>query len=238
MLFIFIIGITYLASLALMTPYLQTLMGYPVVTAGIVMGPRGLGTMVCMFIVGRLIGRVDTRILLLTGLLLTAWAMYDMTGWTPDVSQWTIVITGFIQGAGLGFLFVPLTTITFATLPPEKRGEATGLYNLSRNIGSSVGISIVAYLLVRNNQINHETIASQVTATNRAFDSAAGHMLDPWTATGRAALDQAVQQQAAIISYMNDFKLMMILSLATIPLVLLLRRAKQPAPGDHAVAMD
>jgi DHA2 family multidrug resistance protein len=91
MIFIFIVGITYLASLALMTPYLQTLMGYPVVTAGIVMGPRGLGTMVCMFLVGRLIGKVDTRWLLLTGLLVTAWAMYDMTGWTPDVSQWTIM---------------------------------------------------------------------------------------------------------------------------------------------------
>jgi DHA2 family multidrug resistance protein len=238
MLFIFIIGITYLASLALLTPYLQTLMGYPVVTAGLVMGPRGMGTMVCMFIVGRLIGRVDIRILLMIGLLLTAWAMYDMTGWTPDISQQTIVITGFIQGAGLGFLFVPLTTITFATLAPEQRAEATGLYNLSRNVGSSVGISIVAYLLIRNNQINHETIASQVTATNRAFDSAAGHILSPLTAAGRAALDQVVQQQAAIISYMNDFKLMMILALASIPLVLLLRGAKQRAPVDHSVAID
>ena len=89
MFFIFIIGVTYLASLALMTPYLQTLMGYPVITAGIVMGPRGLGTMPRMFIVGRLIGKVDTRWLLVIGLGLTAWAMYDMTGWTPDVSQWT-----------------------------------------------------------------------------------------------------------------------------------------------------
>ena len=127
MLFIFIVGITYLASLALLTPYLQTLMGYPVVTAGIVMGPRGLGTMACMFLVGRLIGRIDTRLLLLTGLLLTAWAMYDMTGWNPNVSQWTIAVTGFIQGAGLGFLFVPLTTVTFATLAPEQRADGTGL---------------------------------------------------------------------------------------------------------------
>ncbi|MGD9803459.1 MAG: DHA2 family efflux MFS transporter permease subunit [Hyphomicrobiaceae bacterium] len=237
-LFIFIIGISYLASLALLTPYLQTLMGYPVVTAGLVMGPRGIGTMVCMFIVGRLIGRVDTRVLLMIGLLLTAWAMYDMIGWTPDISQQTIAVTGFIQGAGLGFLFVPLTTITFATLAPEQRAEATGLYNLSRNAGSSVGISIVAYLLVRNGQINHETIASQVTATNRAFDGAAGHILSPWTAAGRAALDHVVQRQADIISYMNDFKLMMILALASIPLVLLLRSAKQPTSGDHAVVVE
>src|SRR6202045_4669532 len=123
-LFIFIVGITYLASLALLTPYLQTLMGYPVVTAGIVMGPRGLGTMACMFLVGRLVGRVDIRVLILIGLLLTAWAMYDMTGWNPNVSQWTIAVTGLVQGAGLGFLFVPLNTVTFATLAPEQRSDA------------------------------------------------------------------------------------------------------------------
>ena len=239
MLFIFIIGVTYLASMALMTPYLQTLMGYPVVTAGLVMGPRGLGTMLCMFVVGRLVGRVDNRLLLMTGLLLTAWAMYDMTGWTPDISQTTIAVTGFIQGAGLGFLFVPLTTVTFATLAPAQRADATGLYNLSRNVGSSVGISVVSYLLVRNNQINHATIASHVTASNHAFDnSAVQHALSPWTAAGRAALDQVIQVQASIISYIDDFKLMMILSLAAIPLLLLLRRTAAPAGGDHAMVME
>jgi DHA2 family multidrug resistance protein len=239
MLFIFIVGITYLASMALLTPYLQTLMGYPVVTAGLVMGPRGLGTMACMFLVGRLIGKVDTRILLMIGLLLTAWAMYDMTGWNQNVSQWTIAVTGFIQGAGLGFLFVPLTTVTFATLAPSQRADATGLYNLSRNVGSSVGISVVSYLLTRNGQINHATIASQVTATNHAFNHGAVlHMLSPWTAGGRAALDQLIQMQASLISFIDDFKLMMILSLAAIPLVLLLRRAESPAASEHAVVME
>lgn len=238
-LFIFIVGITYLASLALMTPYLQTLMGYPVVTAGLVMGPRGLGTMVCMFLVGRVIGRVDTRALLVIGLLLTAWAMYDMTGWTPNVSQWTIAITGFIQGAGLGFLFVPLTTIAFATLAPEQRADAAGVFNLSRNVGSSVGISVVSYLLIRNNQVNHATIASHVTAVNHAFNNATMlHAWSPWTAGGRAALDQVVQRQASIISYIDDFKLMMILSLVVLPLVLLLRRASTPGESDHAMVME
>jgi MFS transporter, DHA2 family, multidrug resistance protein len=239
MLFIFIVGITYLASMALLTPYLQTLMGYPVVTAGLVMGPRGLGTMVCMFLVGRLIGKVDTRLLLMIGLLLTAWAMYDMTGWNQNVSQWTIAVTGFVQGAGLGFLFVPLTTVTFATLAPAQRAEATGLYNLSRNVGSSIGISVVSYLLTRNGQVNHATIASHVTATNHGFNnSAVLHAMSPWTAGGRAALDQVVQMQAAIISYIDDFKLMMILSLAAIPLVLLLRRAETPGGSDHAMVME
>jgi DHA2 family multidrug resistance protein len=239
MLFIFIVGITYLASLALMTPYLQTLMGYPVVTAGLVMGPRGLGTMVCMFAVGKLIGRIDIRVLLMTGLLLTAWALYDMTGWTPNVSQWTIAVTGFIQGAGLGFLFVPLTTVTFATLAPEQRADATGLYNLSRNVGSSVGISVVSYLLIRNGQINHAIIGSHVTAVNPGFaNSVIAHAWSPWTASGRAALDQVIQTQASIISYIDDFKLMMILSLCALPLVLLLRRAASEASSDHAMVME
>ncbi|TPK96453.1 MULTISPECIES: DHA2 family efflux MFS transporter permease subunit [unclassified Mesorhizobium] len=239
MVFIFIIGITYLASLALMTPYLQTLMGYPVVTAGIVMGPRGLGTMACMFIVGRLVGKVDTRWLLFIGLAITAWAMYDMTGWTPAVSQWTIISTGFIQGAGLGFLFVPLTTITFATLAPERRSEGTGLYNLSRNIGSSVGISVVTALLTQNQQINHANIATYVTPYNPAFsDPAVSQALNPYTAAGRAALDGLVTLQATIISYVDDFKLMMILSLAAIPLVLLLRKPGTPAKVDHSAVME
>jgi len=238
-LFIFIVGITYLASLALLTPYLQTLMGYPVVTAGIVMGPRGLGTMACMFLVGRLVGRVDTRFLILIGLLLTAWAMYDMTGWNPNVSEWTIAVTGFIQGAGLGFLFVPLNTVTFATLAPQQRADGTGLFNLARNVGSSVGISAVSYLLTRNNQVNHATIASHVTAFNHVFDSSiVRHALSPLTASGRAALDQAIQTQASIISYIDDFKLMMVLSLAAIPLVLLLRSAPTSGKNDHAMVME
>ena len=239
MVFIFVIGITYLASLALMTPYLQTLMGYPVITAGIVMGPRGVGTMVCMFIVGKLIGRVDTRRLLLAGLGLTAWAMYDMTAWTPEVSQWTIVSVGFIQGAGLGFLFVPLTTMAFSTLPPQMRGDGTGLYNLSRNIGSSVGISLVTALITENVQRNHESIAAYVTPFNHAFSNpAVMEHLNPLTATGRAALDGVITLQATIIAYMDDFKLLMLLSLGAMPLVLLLRKPRAAPVVDHSVAME
>ncbi|MGA2045841.1 MAG: DHA2 family efflux MFS transporter permease subunit [Roseiarcus sp.] len=237
--FIFIVGVTYLASLALMSPYLQTLMGYPVITAGIVMGPRGLGTMTCMFLVGRLIGRVDTRWLLTLGLGLTAWAMYVMTGWTPEVSQWTIVSVGFVQGAGLGFLFVPLTTVAFSTLPATLRGEGTGLYNLSRNVGSSVGISVVTALLTSNTQVNHADIAAYVTPFNHAFAAPAViHALSPFTAAGRAALDGMITLQAVIIAYIDDFKLLMILSLMAMPLVLLLRRPATPAAVDHSVVVD
>jgi DHA2 family multidrug resistance protein len=238
MVFIFVIGVTYLASLALMTPYLQSLMGYPVITAGIVMGPRGLGTMLCMFVVGRLIGKVDTRILLFVGLAITAWAMYDMTGWTPDVSQWTIIYVGFIQGAGLGFLFVPLTTVAFSTLPAHMRGDGTGLYNLSRNIGSSVGIAVVSALLVENTQRNHADLASYVTPFNHAFQAKAAAALDPMTAAGRAALDEIITLQSTIISYIDDFKLLMIMSLVVMPLILVLRKPEKPPEIDHSAAME
>ncbi len=239
MVFIFIVGISYLASMALMTPFLQTLIGYPVVTAGIVMGPRGIGTMVCMFAVGKLIGRVEIRWLLLAGLGLTAWAMYDMTGWTTDVSQTTIVVVGFVQGAGLGFLFVPLSVVTFSTLPAGSRGAGTGLFNLSRNIGSSVGISVVTALLAENVQANHATIAAYVTPFNAALrTSAMEQWMNPTTTAGRGSLDALVTSQATMIGYMDDFKLLMLTCLAVMPLVFLLRRSAAPAAVDHSAVME
>jgi MFS transporter, DHA2 family, multidrug resistance protein len=239
MIFIFIVGVTYLASMALMTPFLQTLLGYPVVTAGIVMGPRGVGTMICMFAVGKLIGKVEIRWLLLVGLGLTAWAMWDMTSWTMDVSQSSIIFTGFVQGAGLGFLFVPLTVVTFSTLPAESRGDGTGLYNLSRNIGSSVGISVVTALLSENTQINHANIAAYVTPFNPMLHMGnVMHMMSPFTRPGRAALDAVVTTQATMISYMDDFKLRMLMSLAAMPLVFMLRKSSGPVQIDHSAVME
>ena len=237
--FIFIVGITYLASMALMTPYLQTLMDYPIVTAGLVMGPRGIGTMTCMFLVGKLIGRVEVRWLLLAGLILTAWAMNDMTGWTRDVSELRIVETGFVQGAGLGFLFVPLSVVTFSTLTAAQRGDGTGLYNLSRNIGSSVGISVVTALLSENVQANHADIAGYVTAFNPMVHMPAiARMLSPYTAHGRAALDAVVTTQATMIAYIDDFRLLMIMSVAAMPLVFLLKKATGPVEVDHSAVME
>jgi DHA2 family multidrug resistance protein len=143
MLFIVIIGLTYYASMALQPPYLQGLMNYPVVSSGLIMGPRGVGTMISMLVVGRLVGRTDMRILLAIGLGLTAWSFYAMTGWTPDVSAQSIIVVTMVQGFGLGFLFVPLSAATLATLPAQERTEGAGLYSLFRNIGSSIGISVV-----------------------------------------------------------------------------------------------
>jgi MFS transporter, DHA2 family, multidrug resistance protein len=223
--FVAIIGLTYYASLALQPPYFQTLMNYSVVSAGIVMGPRGIGTMAAMLVVGRLVGRVDTRLLLAIGLGLTAWSFYAMTGWTPDISQASIIGVGIVQGVGLGFLFVPLSAATLSTLSAEQRTEGAGFYNLSRNIGSSVGISVVNTLLIRNTQANHAIIASHVTAVNRGFeDPAISHYWNPLTAAGRAALDAMITQQAQIVAYIDDYKFLMIATLVVIPLLIVFKK--------------
>jgi DHA2 family multidrug resistance protein len=238
-LFVAIVGLTYYASLALQPPYLQDLMNYPIVAAGLVLGPRGVGTMGAMMVVGKLIGRVDTRLLLGAGLGLTAWSFYAMTGWTPDVSQMTIIVVGVIQGIGLGFLFVPLSTATLSTLSPEARAEGAGLYSLSRNIGSSVGISVVNSLLTENTQVNHADIAQHVTSVNRLFESPAiAQFWNPATNAGRAALDAMITQQAQIIAYIDDYKLLMIATLAAIPLLVVFSKASSGSAADHAVAME
>jgi MFS transporter, DHA2 family, multidrug resistance protein len=238
-LFISIIGLTYYASLALQPPYLQNLMNYPIVSAGLVLGPRGVGTMASMLIVGKLIGPVDTRYLLALGLGLTAWSFYVMTGWTPDVSQMTIVVVGIIQGIGLGFIFVPLSVVTLSTLAPELRAEGAGLYSLSRNIGSSIGISVVNSLLTRNTQVNHAEIARNVTSVNRVFeDLAITQFWDPISAAGRTALDAVITRQAQIIAYIDDYKLLMIATLAAIPLLIIFQKPPRTAPTDSMHVME
>jgi len=237
--FIAIVGLTYYASLALQPPYLQDLMNYPVVTSGLVMGPRGIGTMAAMLVVGRLTGRIDTRLLLFIGLGLTAWAFYAMTGWTPAISQGEIIMVGVIQGAGLGFLFPPLSAVALATLPPNWRTEGAGIYNLARNIGSSVGISIVNALLVSNTQANHADISTHVTAINRALQNPAiMQFWNPITAVGRAALDAVITEQAQIIAYIDDYKLLMIATLAVIPLLIVFKKPPARDARDHAMVME
>jgi MFS transporter, DHA2 family, multidrug resistance protein len=237
--FIAIVGLTYYASLALQPPYLQNLMNYPIVTAGLVLGPRGFGTMAAMLVVGKLIKKVDTRVLLGVGLVLTAWSFDAMTGWTPNVSEMTIMGVGVIQGIGLGFIFVPLSVVTLSTLSSDLRAEGAGLYSLSRNIGSSVGISVVNSLLTTNTQVNHAEIAQHVTAVNRIFSEPnIAQFWNPLTAAGRAALDAVITQQAQIIAYIDDYKLLMIATLAVIPLLIVFKQASDGDGKDHVIAME
>jgi MFS transporter, DHA2 family, multidrug resistance protein len=238
-LFVFIVGMTFFAALALQPPYLQNLMNYPVVTAGLVMGPRGIGTMAAMLVVGKLIGRVDVRVLLSTGLLVSAWSFYSMTGWTPDVAAQTIIFVGIIQGISLGFLFTPLSVVTLSTLPAETRTEGAGIYSLSRNIGSSIGISVVTTLLTRNTQASHADISQYVTPTNRILaESGAAQFLDPTNAGGRALLDSLVTVQARIIAYIDDYKFLMLATLVVIPLVAVFKRPARGSAGQQPVVVE
>jgi MFS transporter, DHA2 family, multidrug resistance protein len=234
-----VVGLTYYASLALQPPYLQNLMNYPIMSAGLVLGPRGLGTMAAFMIVGRLVGRVDTRLLLAIGLGLTAWSFYVMTGWTPDISRTTIIVFGVIQGIGLGFLFLPLSVATLATLTPQSRAEGAGFSTLVRNIGSSVGISVVNALLTRNTQVNHAAIAKSVTSVNRVFEEPMiARFWNPVTAAGRAALDAVITRQAQIIAYIDDYKLLMIATLCVAPLILVFKKPSDDGAAEHTMVME
>jgi DHA2 family multidrug resistance protein len=240
MLLIGTVGLTYFASMALQPLYLQNLMNYPVVTAGMTMGPRGLGTMAAMLLVGRLIGRADIRALLATGLTITTYTFWTMSHWTPDVAQSTIIVTGVIQGMGLGFIFVPLSVATLATLSSTQRAEGAGLYSLSRNIGSSIGISVANSLLTQNTEINHATISRSVTAVNRQLaDPMIARFWDPATAAGRTALDAVITRQARIIAYIDDYRLLMIATLAVFPLLLVFKsRPAGATTSDHAIVVE
>ncbi|MGL4961601.1 MAG: DHA2 family efflux MFS transporter permease subunit [Inquilinus sp.] len=232
-----IVGSIYYAVMALSTPFLQTMLGYPVVTAGLVMGPRGIGTMAAMMAVGRLIGKVDTRILLLLGLGMIIGSLWRMSGYSLDVSMTGFMIDGLVQGAGLGFVFVPLSTMAFSTLPRLYLDEGAGIYSVSRNLGSAIGISIVTALLTRNTQANHQLLGEHVDAFSPAVQQLPD-MMSPATTTGRALLDQLVNQQASLIAYIDDFKLLMVLAIAAIPLLVLLRKPKGGGGPAVQVHMD
>jgi DHA2 family multidrug resistance protein len=217
--FVFVVGVVLYATLALLPPLLQEHMGYPVFLTGLITAPRGIGTLVSMVLVGRLIGLIQTRYLILFGLLTTAFSLWQMSGFSLLMDGGPIVWSGFIQGFGTGFVYVPLAAVAFATLNPLLRNEATAVFNLTRNIGSSIGISVVEALLVRNTQLMHAALASHVSRYSETLNASPG--------TAVALLNARVTEQAAMIAYNDDFKLMMILTICVIPFVFLLRDAQR-----------
>jgi len=223
--FVFVVGVVLFATLALLPPLLQEHMGYPVFLTGLITAPRGIGTLVSMVIVGRLIGRIATRYLILFGLLATAFSLWQMSGFSLLMDGAPVVWSGFIQGVGTGFVYVPLAAVAFATLNPQLRNEATAVFNLTRNIGSSIGISVVEALLVRNTQVMHVALAAHLTRFSGAQGVTAG--------AGLELLNARVTEQAAMIAYNDDFKLMMILTICVIPFVFLLRDVQR----QRSVAM-
>jgi DHA2 family multidrug resistance protein len=235
----FAVGMVLFAVSALLAPWLQDLAGYPVETAGIAMAPRGLGTMAAMMVAGRLSNKVDGRLLMALGIVVLSFSLYRMTGWTPAVSDTTVIFNTMLQGAGLGFVFVPLQVIAFATLEPALRTEGTALLSLLRNVGSAIGISVTSALVTQNSQVVHATLSGFVTPLNRAFQGAAAGLM-PTTARAAQVLNGMLTQQAQIIAYNDDWKLMMLLALPMLLLLLLMRGQKKGAgaSSDHAAVMD
>lgn len=236
--FIFIVGVILLASMALLPPFLSGLMGYPVIDVGLVLAPRGFGTIGAMAIVGRLSGKVDPRKLIVLGVILTSTSLWQMTRFNTDISNWDIISSGIVQGFGLGFLFVPLSTIAFATIAPRFRADATSLFSLVRNIGSSIGISVVTTYLTQRIQANHAAFATYITPYSLPLQQAVqAGAVDLSTTTGLATVNSLVTREAAVLAYLQDFRLMMWVALAALPLVLLLSKPAPAPKGEAAHAV-
>ena len=218
-----------MASSALIAPYLQNLSGHSVSETGLLMAPRGFGTMAAMIFISRLSAVADQRKIMALGLTILGLSMYDMSHWTPDISGTRVGLTMMIQGFSMGCIWNPVTVISFTTLPPHLRGDATAMQSLCRNIGAAIGISVTAFTLARNIQASHAGLAADLTPFNRLLHLG-GHLMDPATMKGAAVLDQMVTRQALIIAYNNDFLMMSIVSIPALLMLLLLRRRDGGGP--------
>ncbi len=235
-------GLIMTGTLALLPTMLQHLMNYPVLTTGLVMVPRGIGSMMAMFLVARLITRIDNRLIILFGFLLTAGAMWQMSQFSLQMGIAPVIISGLMQGFGLGCTQVPLNIIALSTLPRHLMTQGTAIRSLMRNLGGSTGISILIATLAQNTQAVHSRLVENLRPDNPLAQ--APYLAAPFSLTnpsGLAALNAEVTRQAAMVAYVDDFKLMMLIALATVPLLLLLsdtRRRRAPAASATAAAAD
>jgi MFS transporter, DHA2 family, multidrug resistance protein len=228
LLMIFIVGMMILAIAALLAPYLQSLSGRSVVDAGLLLAPRGAGTMIGVIVAGRLSNRVDPRWLMLVGIILISATLWEMMGWTPDIDSWSFARNSTIQGFGLGIVFTPLQVVAFATLPAELRTDGTALFSLLRNLGLAIGVSVTSVVLTETTQVVHSQIAANLTPLNHNLQSGGSYLYwSTYNLQGLAALNTEVTRQASIIAYVDDFKLLFIVSLLMVPLVLFMRRPAQ-----------
>ena len=234
---IFFVGIILNGTLALIPTMLQQLMNYPVVTTGFVTMPRGIGTMIAMIMVVRLVSLLDMRWIVVAGFALTALSMWQMTGFSLYKGMAPVIVSGHVQGLGLGFIFTPLSTITFSTLPRHVLTQGSAIFCLTRNIGGSVGIAIVEALLQENTQIVHSRLVEGLRPDNPL--ARAPYLMPPFSLSGPAgvvALNAEATRQAAMVAYIDDFEFMMVIVLVALPLLLLLRRPR--AQRREAVALD
>ncbi|MBI3804108.1 MAG: DHA2 family efflux MFS transporter permease subunit [Nitrospirae bacterium] len=238
------LGFVLYGSLVLLPLFLQTLLGYPALQAGIAMAPRGVGSFIAMPIIGIIMSRFDPRKLLGVGLLSASGTLFWLSRLNLNAGYWDIFWPQFIQGIAFGLLFVPLTTITMDPIAREQMGNATSIFNLMRNIGGSVGISLATTILARREQlyinllgghVNPYNLQSQMTVQGLQGRLAMGGS-DPLTAERQAygILFGMVQRQAAMLSFNELFQLMGIIFLAVVPFLLLMRRPKAQAGGMPA----
>jgi DHA2 family multidrug resistance protein len=241
-----VLGFVLYGSLVMIPIMLQTLFGYPSLQAGEAMAPRGIGSLFMMAIVGLLIARVDARKLLALGLCVGGLTSIWLGQLNLQAGYWDIFWPQLLQGAGMALLFVPLTTVTMATITPERMGYATSLFNLMRNIGGGIGIAVTGTILARTRQSNSALLGEHVSI----FDPTTAGVLeqlkagfiasgsDVVSATNQAylALYGMIQRQAAMVSFVNIFRMLGLLFLVMIPLVLIMRRPKEgagPVAGAH-----
>jgi DHA2 family multidrug resistance protein len=222
-------------AMAVQPIIMQSLMGYPVQTSGMVSMPRGVGMFLAMWVAPRLANFIDLRALMALGLAANSLAMWQMAHFDLSMSPDPLMIAGFVQGAGQGLLFVPVTTLAFATISPALRPEGAAVYNLVRSLGGSLGISIVQGLATTNSQVAHASLAARVTPDDPVVRSGLSHIFSPQTTSGLAALDLEIGKQANMIAYLDDFRMLLVVTLICAPLILLLQKPKgvgaEPAHG-------
>ncbi len=235
MIFMVVVGISTMAPMALLPPMLQQLFGYPVIDTGLMMAPRGVGVLFTMWLASQLMGRIDTRLVIMAGLVIFAASLRMMAGYSLEMDFWPVVTAGFIQGLGMGLVFMPLNALAFATLDGKYRTDGASILNLMRSIGQSAGISMVTVLLARNIQTSHADLASHIT--ENSVPAVNLGQIDRFGVLSDAALgvvDGMVNQQAAMVAYVDDFYLMAWISIAVVPLVLLLKKPKGKVEVVHS----
>jgi len=221
----FVMGMVLLASSALLSPYLQNLSGRSVTQTGLLMVPRGFGVMFAMMFAGRLTMKMDPRILMSVGAAFLCWSMWEMTGWNPGVSVATVSGVTFVQGLGMGLIFVPMNLMAFATLSPQLRTDGAGLTNLMRNIGSAIGVSLTSTILTNSVQMIHAQLTSQATPFNRALGvNGPSMMMNPQIPFGLANLNSLLEYRAQVQAYANDFLFMFLISLPAFVIIWLMKR--------------
>jgi DHA2 family multidrug resistance protein len=239
--FMGVMGLVLYSTMALSSPYLQNVIGYPIITAGVLLASRGCGTFVAMMLVGRMMRYFEARTLIIAGLTITAGSLYYMTAWTDQTQSTEIVTISVIQGFGFGLVFVPLSTVAFMTLPNHLRTDGTSMLTLMRNVASSVGISIVIAQLTEGSRRIYAILNEHVTPFNHAMQMPdVSGMINMGTDKGRAMADVMIGLQAQIIAFSQDYQLVMVFILASIPLALMIGSTKaalrsQAAGPEHAV---